>query len=110
MSEARDIANKINILEDSLYYFQTFAHALKEHHNDQAAAVFSDAAQRTQKEIDKLLEKIDGKTLPKIAPWEKPHPEYEHPSSLLMDADCQVSEEEAKAIVGKMTANHSLSD
>lgn len=105
MSEARDLAARIEMLEDALYYFQTFAHALKTHNNAKAAAVFSDAAQKVQKELDTLMAKADGKNLPKIAPWEKLHPAYEHPASLLLDAHDQMSAAEAEAIARKMLEN-----
>lgn len=106
MNEAKKIAIHINMLEDSLYHLHTFAHALKEHNNHKAAAVFSDAENTIKKEITELKNKYKETDLPKIAPWEKPSPAYSHPSSLLMDAHYQISEAEAKAIVEKMNQNH----
>lgn len=100
------LASIQEMIEESIYFCETFSHTLDVHHNSQAAAVFQQALQGFQQEEKLLLEAIDGHQLPKISPWEKPYEGYQHPAVTLMDADYLMTEFAAWQLVEKMIQVH----
>jgi hypothetical protein len=103
------------MIEESMYFCETFAHTLNVHHNTQAATVFEQAHGDFQQEKQLLLSAIDdfqshpnhqNDPLPKISPWEKPYVGYQHPATTLMDADYLMTESEAGILVTKMIRVH----
>ncbi len=100
------LASVQDMIEESIYFCETFSHTLDAHHNTPAAAVFKQALQRFQQEEQLLLEAIHDHQLPKISPWEKPYEGYQHPAVTLMDADYLMAESEALELVERMIQVH----
>ena len=103
------------MIEESMYFCETFAHTLNVHHNTPAATVFEQAHQDFLQEKQVLLNAIEtykthpsqqNDPLPKISPWEKPYAGYQHPATTLMDADYLMTESEAGLLVVKMIQVH----
>ena len=94
------------MIEESIYHTQTIAHVLKTHHNQIAAKVFLDALKQFGTELEIVAKHTQNKQISVIPPWEKPYPEYTHPSLLLLDAHYQMSEEEAAEIVTAISNIH----
>ncbi|MBT8348917.1 MAG: hypothetical protein HKP62_05680, partial [Sulfurovum sp.] len=79
---------------------------LKIHHNHKAAEIFSDASKQFNNELEIVIEHTQNRQISNIPPWEKPYPEYTHPSLLLLDAHYLMSESEAYKIVDAMVKIH----
>lgn len=94
------------MIEESIYHTETFAHALKTHHNHKAAEVFSHASKQFHSELRIVIEHTQNRQISNIPPWEKPYPEYTHPSFLLLDAHYLMSEPEAVKIITAMIEIH----
>ena len=100
------LASIQEMIEESIYFCETFSHTLSAHHNTVDSAVFKQALQRFQQEQQLLLETIGDHQLPKISPWEKPYEGYQHPAVPLMDADYLMTESAAWQLVEKMIQVH----
>lgn len=94
------------MIEESIYYCDTFAYTLHAHHNDAAAAIFAALSPYFKSEQDLVLAKLPEHELPVIPPWEIPHQEYEHPANALMQAHYLMTEHEAWQIVTDMIQVH----
>ena len=94
------------MIEESIYHTETFAHALKTHHNDKAAKVFYLACEQFKAEQAIVLRDAQNIDLPNIPPWEPPFPEYQQPSVLLLHANYLMSEAEAWKIINTMVEIH----
>lgn len=103
---ARLLAMVNTVIKESIYHTQTFAHALKIHHNDKAANVFLLACEQFIAEQVIVMNHAKNIDLPNIPPWEAPYPEYRHPSSLLIDAHYAMSEDEARKLTDEMIEIH----
>ncbi|PLA75114.1 hypothetical protein CYQ88_02495 [Hydrogenovibrio sp. SC-1] len=94
------------MIEESIYYCDTFAHTLQAHHNETAAAIFSALSPYFKSEQEIVLAKLPEQNLPAIPPWEIPHQDYEHPANALMQAHYLMTEHEAWQIVTDMIQVH----
>lgn len=94
------------MIEESAYHTETFAHVLEVHHNSKAAKVFLLASEQFKAELAMIKEDVGNVEMPTIPPWEIPYPEYIHPSSLLVDAHYLMTEVEASNIVESMVKIH----
>lgn len=103
---AEVIATINELIEESVYHTETFAHALQAHRNQKAAEVFLHAVDQFKKELELVRKYREDIQVSTIAPWEVPHAEYMHPSVLLMDAHYLMTEEEAWNIIDKMIKIH----
>jgi len=95
-----------DMLDETIYHMQTFAHTLKAHHNDKAAKVFFLACEQFKTEQEIAVKHAQNIDLPTIPPWEIPFPEYQHPSSLLIHTDYLMTESEAWKIISAMIGIH----
>lgn len=106
-TEFTQVLGMINdMIEESAYHTETFAHVLEVHHNSKAAKVFLLASEQFNAELAMIKEDVGNVEMPTIPPWETPYPEYIHPSSLLLDAHYLMTEVEAWAIVKNMIKIH----
>jgi len=96
-----------NMIDESMYHTQTFAHALRSHGNDKAAEVFFLAFEQFSSQKEIVEEHAQKHVLPVIPPWEIPFPEYQHPSTHLTDAHYLMTEEEARKAAEVMIRSHS---
>ena len=94
------------MIEESIYHTETFAHSLKVHHNDKAAKVFHLMCEQFKAEQNIVLNYTLDIDLPNIPPWEVPHAGYQHPSSVLIDADYLMSELQAWKLMNEMIEIH----
>jgi len=100
------------MIEESLYFCETFAHTLNVHNNHPAAAVFEWAKRNFQTEKQWLVDEIErylalqNLPLPKRSPWEKPYAGYQHPATTLMEAGYLMTESEAELIITKIVKVH----
>lgn len=101
------LASSNEIIEDSIYYCEMFAHTLAAHHNQEAAKVFTSAQTYFEQEQSIILDQLQGIELPEIPPWELPHPGYEHPADQLQNADYLMTIAEAWELVHKTSEVHS---
>ena len=110
LSKYEDFENVLGMLyemiEESIYHTETIAHVLKIHHNQRAAEVFLDALKQFNIELETVVKHTQNKQISDIPPWEKPYPEYIHPSLLLLDAHYLMSESEAVKIITEMIGIH----
>lgn len=104
LTEVLTIINEM--IEESVYHTETFAHALQVHRNRKAANIFLYVADQFKKELQIVSKYGVGVQLLHTPPWQSPHDEYMHPSSLLTDAHHLMSEEEAWKMVDKMVKIH----
>lgn len=95
------------MIEESIYHCQTFAHALRTHHNSAAAEVFESLLPHLKAEQHFVLDKLNGMKLPSIPPWEIPHPEYEHPAMHLFNAHYEMTSDQAWSLVQSLLKVHS---
>ena len=106
------LASIQEMVEESIYFCETFAHTLQAHHNPQASAVFERGLRTFQQEQQMVLEAIQAyqassnAALPKISPWEKPYADYQHPAVNLMQAGYLMTDSEAEQRVSKMIQVH----
>ena len=102
------LASIQEMIDESIYFCETFSHTLHVHHNRQAAEVFQKALQSFQQEAHIVLEAIQSHNppLPKISPWEKPYNGYQHPAVTLMDADYLITESAAWLLVENLIQVH----
>ncbi|HEO98812.1 MAG: hypothetical protein JW682_06830 [Campylobacterales bacterium] len=103
-AEVLSIINEM--IEETVYHTETFAHALQIHRNSIAAEVFLQAVEQFENE-QKILEKY----LPEIGvscnpPWEVPHEAYTHPAHVLMDAHYLISGKEAWKVIEEIVQIH----
>lgn len=103
---AHILAAMNEMIEESVYHTETFAYTLKIHHNDNAAAIFTHACKQFRADQAIVMNETVSMELPSIPPWEKPFPNYQHPSSLLMNAHYLMNEAEAREIINSMTMIH----
>lgn len=94
------------MIEESIYYCDTFSYTLHAHHNEAAAAIFAALSPYFKSEQDIVLAKLPEHELPAIPPWEIPHQEYEHPANALMQVHYLMTEHEAWKIVTDMIQVH----
>lgn len=94
------------MIEESIYYCDTFAHTLQAHHNEAAATIFATLTPYFKSEQEIVLSKLPEQELPAIPPWEIPHQDYEHPANSLMQAHYLMTEHEAWQIVTDMIQVH----
>lgn len=94
------------MIEESVYHTETFAHTLQAHHNNKAAEVFLHACEQFNAEQQIVMRDVKGTELPNLPPWEILYPEYIHPSSLLSEAHYLMNEDEAWEIVDTMVKIH----
>ncbi len=94
------------MIEESIYYTDTFAHSLKVHHNDKAAKVFDLNCEQFKAEQNIVLNYTINVDLPNIPPWEVPYAGYQHPSSVLIDATYLMTESEAWKLMSGMIEIH----
>lgn len=94
------------MIEESIYHTETFAYSLKVHHNDKAAKVFDLICEQFKAEQNIVLKHTLNIDLPNIPPWEVPYVEYQHPSSVLIDADYLMSESKAWKLMNEMIEIH----
>jgi len=94
------------MIEESAYHTETFAHVLEAHHNSEAAKVFFLASEQFNTELAILSEDVENTKMPNIPPWDIAYPEYIHPSSLLVDAHYLMTEDEAWEVVQSMIKVH----
>jgi len=94
------------MIEESIYYTETFSHSLKVHHNDKAAKVFDLICEQFKAEQNIVLNHTLDIDLPNIPPWEVPHAEYQHPSSVLTEASYLMSESQAWELMDGMIEIH----
>lgn len=94
------------MIEESLYHTETFAHTLQAHDNNKAAQVFLRASEQFNAELIIAMRNSSGTELTNIPPWETLYAGYIHPSSLLSHAHYLMSEEEAWEIVDAMVKIH----
>jgi len=103
---AHILAAMNEMIEESVYHTETFAYTLKIHHNDNAATIFTHACKQFRADQAIVMNETVSMELPSIPPWEKPFPNYQHPSSLLMNAHYLMNEAEAREIINSMTMIH----
>ncbi|HEY9189825.1 MAG TPA: hypothetical protein VIM88_03075 [Sulfurovum sp.] len=96
----------IEMIDETLYHTQTFAHALRSHNNEQAASVFFLACEQFETEKEIVAEHTQNDGLPSIPPWEMPFPEYQHPSSHLTEAHYLMTENEARKATERLIGAH----
>ncbi len=96
----------IAMIEESIYHTETFAYSLEVHHNDKAAKVFYLICEQFKAELHIVLNNLPDADLPHIPPWEVPYAEYQHPSSVLMNANYLMSESEAWKLMDQMIDIH----
>ena len=94
------------MIEESIYHTETFAHSLEVHHNDKAAKVFYLICEQFKAEQHIVLNNILDADLPDIPPWEVPYVEYQHPSSVLMNANYLMTESDAWKLMHQMIDIH----
>lgn len=94
------------MIEESIYHTETFAHTLKVHHNDKAAKVFHLICEQFKAEQSIVLNCTLNLDLPSIPPWEIPYAGYQHPFSVLIDANYLMSESEAWKLMNAMIEIH----
>ncbi len=94
------------MIEESIYHTETFAHTLKVHHNDKAAKVFHLICAQFKEEQKIVLEHVLHVDLPNIPPWEVPYEGYQHPSSVLINANYLMTESEAWRLMHDMIEIH----
>lgn len=104
LAEVLAVINEM--IEESVYHTETFAHALQTHRNKKAANIFLDAAEQFKNELEIISKYSKDVQYSDIAPWEVPHAEYTHPSVLLMDAHYLIDVEEARKIIDEMIKIH----
>ncbi|MDD3591096.1 MAG: hypothetical protein PHO65_00445 [Sulfurovum sp.] len=102
-----EVLGSINeMIEETLYHTETFAHALQIHRNAIAAEVFLQAVKQFENE-QKILEKyVRGIAFSCNPPWEVPHAAYTHPAQILMDVDYLISKEEARKVIEEIVQIH----
>lgn len=94
------------MIEESIYHTDTFAHSLKVHHNDKAAKVFDLICEQFKNEQKIVLKYTSDFDLPNIPPWEVPYIGYQHPSTVLTDANYLMSESEAWKLTHELIEIH----
>ncbi len=105
--ELTEVLAMINeMIEESAYHTETFAHVLETHHNNKAAEVFLRASEQFNAELVITMRHAKDIQIPDIPPWETLYPGYIHPSSLLSHAHYLMSEEEAWEAVDAMIKIH----
>ncbi|BBP42758.1 hypothetical protein [Thiosulfativibrio zosterae] len=100
------LASIDDMIEETRYFCNAFSQTLRAHHNEMAANIFEQAALGFEQEAQLLERHKEGKILPDIAPWEMPHPDYEHPVNWLMDADYLINEAQAWKLVERLVQIH----
>ncbi|MDD2451106.1 hypothetical protein [Sulfurovum sp.] len=103
-AEVLSIINEM--IEETVYHTETFAHALQIHRNPKAAEVFLQAVEQFETERKILDRYAQGIVLSSNPPWESPHAVYTHPAHVLMDAHYLISEEEAWKVIEKIVQIH----
>ncbi|HSR73335.1 MAG TPA: hypothetical protein VLL31_00700 [Sulfurovum sp.] len=94
------------MIDETMYHTQTFAHALRLHDNEKAAKVFFLAFEQFKAEKVIVAKHTQNSDLQTIPPWEIPFPEYQHPSSHLTDVHYQMTETEAIKAIERMIGAH----
>jgi hypothetical protein len=101
------VATASEMIEETLYHCDTFAHALRAHHNIAAAEVFETFSPALSEELDIVLQALKNVELPRIPPWEIPHLDYDHPASNLMErTHYLMTPVEAHQLINDMIRTH----
>lgn len=94
------------MIEESIYHTETFAHSLKAHHNDNAAKVFDRTCEKFKAEQSIVQNYTLNVDFPNIPPWEMPYSEYKHPATVLIDSTYLMTEVEAWKLMNAMIKIH----